>query len=240
MPRLTPTYYIDNGNYHLRCPVCKEFRVVSRSMIYSIRSVSGNTTDKCFRCSMKRDAIEISCPDCGIKRKLSESWQRTRYKSGKYFGYCKECNKKRLSVAGTKNRKKKGSVPWNKGTLDLEKRRLYKKRWKEENMEKVRLYFRNYYWENLERDRLKKIAYRQNRRKAGYVKIEWINNLFETQTSCYLCGGVLINPEVDHIIPVALGGKSTPNNLSLSCRSCNRKKWKRTPEQFAEYLSKKY
>jgi 5-methylcytosine-specific restriction endonuclease McrA len=43
---------------------------------------------------------------------------------------------------------------------------------------------------------------------------------------CYICDiPLLINQiELDHIIPVVLGGSSDPSNIACSCRSCNRSK----------------
>lgn len=38
-------------------------------------------------------------------------------------------------------------------------------------------------------------------------------------------------PEVDHVIPRLQGGRSTMKNLVTTCKSCNRKKMGKTPEQ---------
>ena len=40
---------------------------------------------------------------------------------------------------------------------------------------------------------------------------------------CKMCGSTR-NLEIDHIIPIAKGGKSTPNNLQVLCHKCNKKK----------------
>jgi hypothetical protein len=46
------------------------------------------------------------------------------------------------------------------------------------------------------------------------------------QKKCYICDAQLtINEiELDHIIPVVLGGSSDPSNIACSCRPCNRSK----------------
>ena len=54
------------------------------------------------------------------------------------------------------------------------------------------------------------------------------------KSTCRYCLRVL-DPEkdlieLDHIIPQALGGKSTAENLVVACGDCNRKKGGRTPE----------
>ena len=44
--------------------------------------------------------------------------------------------------------------------------------------------------------------------------------------TCYMClkSLPLSEVELDHILPVALGGSSDPQNIAISCRSCNRRK----------------
>lgn len=46
------------------------------------------------------------------------------------------------------------------------------------------------------------------------------------QKKCYICDAPLtINEiELDHIVPVILGGSSDPSNIACSCRTCNRSK----------------
>lgn len=46
---------------------------------------------------------------------------------------------------------------------------------------------------------------------------------------CNQVGGIL---EVDHIIPVSKGGNNEFNNLTTSCRSCNRKKRDKLVDEF--------
>jgi len=52
-----------------------------------------------------------------------------------------------------------------------------------------------------------------------YVEVERAQG-----SRCALCGAVLrqlVKPQVDHIVPVALGGKSDKNNAQLLCQQCN-------------------
>jgi|SRR5438128_2107367 len=50
--------------------------------------------------------------------------------------------------------------------------------------------------------------------------------LFRAQLrACYWCGQKLTTRyEVDHVQPLAKGGSNGPENIVLSCRSCNRRK----------------
>jgi 5-methylcytosine-specific restriction endonuclease McrA len=54
-----------------------------------------------------------------------------------------------------------------------------------------------------------------------------------TNDSCPYCGGILNDSaHADHIIPVALGGLSTPSNMVIVCASCNLKKSDKTLREF--------
>jgi 5-methylcytosine-specific restriction endonuclease McrA len=43
---------------------------------------------------------------------------------------------------------------------------------------------------------------------------------------------------MDHLVPVARGGKSTPGNVVPACRECNSRKKYLLPIEWEEYLQK--
>lgn len=45
--------------------------------------------------------------------------------------------------------------------------------------------------------------------------------------TCQYCGATGTDLEVDHVIPVALGGSNSEVNLITACKKCNRKKGKK-------------
>ncbi len=52
-----------------------------------------------------------------------------------------------------------------------------------------------------------------------------------TAGMCHVCGGSLGSKwQVDHVVPVRLGGRSKSNNYLPSCRECNRRRWHYRPE----------
>lgn len=55
---------------------------------------------------------------------------------------------------------------------------------------------------------------------------------------CAWCGVNLLQQpfELDHIIPLAMGGKHATTNLTVSCPTCNRQKATQSPAQFASGL----
>jgi 5-methylcytosine-specific restriction protein A len=57
---------------------------------------------------------------------------------------------------------------------------------------------------------------------------------------CYYCGR-LFEPRdltMDHIVPLARGGKSTKENLVTCCKECNNKKKTLLPIEWEEYMNK--
>lgn len=104
---------------------------------------------------------------------------------------------------------------------DPEKRLEAPRRWikkhAEFNRQRATEWIKNNYTKHLERQR--------NRRailKAGQnckAKLESLR----LEKSCFYCGDQLTpeNFSTDHIIPLARGGKHTPENLVAACRYCN-------------------
>ena len=55
---------------------------------------------------------------------------------------------------------------------------------------------------------------------------------------CHYCGQVTPPRELtmDHIVPVARGGRSTKGNLVPACKQCNNKKKQLLPMEWEDYL----
>jgi 5-methylcytosine-specific restriction protein A len=58
--------------------------------------------------------------------------------------------------------------------------------------------------------------------------------------ACYYCGKIVKHRELsmDHLIPLARGGRSTKDNLVPSCKDCNNKKKSMLPVEWEEYINK--
>lgn len=72
----------------------------------------------------------------------------------------------------------------------------------------------------------------------GPVQLAWQTN----PHVCYLCGtqlflsskpGELGHAHLDHVMPISRGGLHCAENLRPACASCNHRKHKRTPDEFA-------
>lgn len=137
---------------------------------------------------------------------------------------------------------------------DKTKARLELFQWKKDNPDKIREYWRRTYQKN--KSKILEKGYRwirenpqaraaiMNRRRArefgaggDYTK-EDVRVLLESQGRfCFYCSDALTKFHVDHFIPLARGGSNGPENLVLSCPTCNfskasRMPWEWMPEKF--------
>lgn len=73
------------------------------------------------------------------------------------------------------------------------------------------------------------------------VRFSRINIYLRDQHTCQYCGQRFIKSELnlDHVVPVSLGGKTTWENVVCSCIKCNIKKGGRLPMQAGMKLLKK-
>ena len=72
---------------------------------------------------------------------------------------------------------------------------------------------------------------RVEREKARQLrKSQWWKRLI-AKGECHYCGGVVLpaSLSMDHIVPLARGGKSTKGNVVPACLKCNQKKQLETP-----------
>ncbi|MFV0439198.1 MAG: HNH endonuclease [Desulfopila sp.] len=55
---------------------------------------------------------------------------------------------------------------------------------------------------------------------------------------CYYCGGTFSYAQLtmDHLVPLARGGRSSKDNLVPCCKACNNKKKTLLPIEWQEYL----
>ena len=82
------------------------------------------------------------------------------------------------------------------------------------------------------------IAIKQERQKARELRQSqwWKRQL--ARGRCYYCGKSFPPSELtmDHVVPLARGGKSKKGNVVTACRDCNNKKKYMLPVEWEEYL----
>ena len=83
-------------------------------------------------------------------------------------------------------------------------------------------------WISIEKDNAH-IA-REKKKAAQLKKTQWWKNRI-AQGQCYYCGNKFLPADLtmDHLVPLARGGKSTKSNVVPCCKDCNNKKKYLTP-----------
>jgi 5-methylcytosine-specific restriction endonuclease McrA len=115
-----------------------------------------------------------------------------------------------------RNRRKYAANP--RAVLD------YYKDWRRRNLERARAYVR----------------VSGNKRRAAaagthFTFEEWLTLIAEHEGHCAYCGSTELI-EADHRIPLYRGGSNEIGNILPACRHCNRRKHRRTEEEFRALL----
>lgn len=146
-----------------------------------------------------------------------------------YHYWCKECrsaNRKKNYYANLEKERAQ-SLAWNKA--NPEKTRESVRKWFRENPDKHLAHVNKWREENPEKaknnDRRKTMRYRA-RKKAAFVETVDPMVLFERDKGiCGICQKeIVMTFEVDHVVPLAVGGVHSYDNCQVAHPSCNRRK----------------
>lgn len=185
---------------------------------------------------MDSDIVPIKpCTKCGAT---------DRAKSG----YCKPCASVRRREQYLKNKEAnlKQSKEWVE--KNRERSREIKRKWAEANSEKLAKVIKNWQlanparmsknrknWNEVNKE-YKRILTTNRRRKLANGKLSKniVEVLMNKQNGLCACCGVPLNGtyHIDHILPIALGGPNTDDNVQLLLPKCNLEKGASHPEVF--------
>lgn len=166
-----------------------------------------------------------SCPKCSQELPLASFGLRS---SGQPLSYCRICSWK----------SKWDLIKANPERLavNLAERRV----WRSENRDKIRESEREWRRRNPEivrASRIKKSAKRRGAIGASWVSPVEIGQIVESQGGkCVYCRTKFGKYHIDHIMPLALGGRHERSNLQALCPRCNNKKHAKHPVDFARSL----
>ena len=158
----------------------------------------------------------VSCSTKAFSK--TEQFKRSREKSGRTY--------RESLLAGQFVRLSGESHPqWSGGPAEARKRRVlsgksaeYRRRYVKENPERVR-----------EWTQKRSIGYSGRLPRGTIAKLHRLQRGMCAFCNCSLDDGY----HVDHILPIALGGKHEPLNIQLLCPTCNVRKWAFHPVEFA-------
>ena len=143
---------------------------------------------------------------------------------------CTKCGKEKPLSEFNKDRHTKDGLQFRCKECD----NATSKRWAHTNPEQVRERGRQWRKENIEkareRDRIRWASRQAITEEVKLALFEFYNH------TCLCCGEGEIKLELDHIVPLKLGGEDVIENLQPLCHSCNASKGAKTMDYRQEVL----
>ncbi len=180
------------------------------------------------------------CAKCNSEKQLSEYYKDSAKKDG-LSSYCKPCR----IIASTKwhsentNRAREIRAKWRVSNPD--KSRESSAKWIRENPDKRKESIEKWIANNPEKVRANSRIQCHTRRArirglTGSLSAGLADRLFKLQRGkCACCGEPLGSDyHLDHIMPLALGGTNTDDNIQLLRSICNKQKHAKNPIDFMQ------
>jgi 5-methylcytosine-specific restriction endonuclease McrA len=168
----------------------------------------------------KRERYATDAAFAERTREVNRDWYRRNRENRRDYNrrYLQEHGDELRARGRERNRRRYAANP--QAALD------YYKQWRLRNLERARAYVR----------------VSGNRRRAAaagthFTFQEWEALLREHQGRCAYCGATE-RIEADHRTPLCRGGSNEISNILPACRPCNRRKHRRTEEEFRALLAR--
>ena len=164
-----------------------------------------------------------TCTKCGEHKTLEEFHRHKGEPDGRQW-HCKVCR----NGYNRDNREKYSEYQRSYVKANKEKKVAYHKAYYAATKEKRAEYQKAWRASNKEKRRDAKRRHRAN--KACAVPQPWKKSECP-ETLCYWCGVDLstVKVELEHLMPISLGGEAKPYNEAPACRDCNRSKKDKHP-----------
>lgn len=215
------------------------------------------TTKTCYKCKQtldvgmfhrdngRKDGLQASCRAC--KAAMKRRWDEANRE--KVAAYGREYRRKRYAEDAEAIRERDRQRYRANREKFLERQRLYleanrdqisarRRERRQANRDAVNERQRRYYEEN--KDSGSWIVRSRNRRdriraNGGRVTLaEWQEILARFDKRCAKCGSP-DNIHMDHVVPLAKGGRHSPDNVQPLCQTCNLQKHARTEDWRARH-----
>lgn len=132
-----------------------------------------------------------------------------------------ERNRQRVASWSHQNAERKSALDREWRAKNSERKKENDRRWRDNNLERDRL-----------NRRLREARRRERKRNApGYATQKQVmDRVAYYGWKCWVCRGPF--EQIDHVVPLALGGSGWPANLRPICAFCNQSKGARRPLDF--------
>lgn len=189
----------------------------------------------------KKDGLRTICKPCD--RQSTRDWaknnpDRLRETKKKYFASNYEAIRIAKAIWASNNRDKTRAYMANWRKANPDKDRKTRMEWNKANPEKRRKSVAKWSAANQEARRINYQNYRARKLDAGGRLSPGLSDkLFKLQRGKCACGckqPLGADYHRDHIMPLALGGTNTDDNMQLLRAVCNLKKWSKHPIDFMQ------
>jgi 5-methylcytosine-specific restriction endonuclease McrA len=181
-------------------------------------------------------SMEKHCPRC-LETKPVADFHKDKSRKDGLFCYCKACNVRHVKAWQQQNNERVNAGHRKNYAKNLEAsreaRRVRVRRWYAKHAESQKLRAAEYRKAKPEIKRLSQSKRRALQRGNGVFVVTQRDVMRLLRAPCAACGS-LTNQTIDHVIPIALGGRHSIGNLQTLCFSCNSSKhtkimsqWKR-------------
>ena len=174
------------------------------------------------------------CTKCGGEKSLDDFYRRSDYPSS-YTSHCKECilSRQRSHYNKNKEHKLKSNRAWHHA--NKEKISARKRTYRQNNKARISQKGKEWYRNNKER------VYIRTRKRNALVRNVKVGNVPHRNEILKKQGDMCANCktkkglfEMDHIVPIKLGGEHSKHNVQVLCKACNRSKGAKHPSEWAK------
>ena len=178
-----------------------------------------------------------TCAKCHAEKSLSEFHSKKNGRDG-LKAICKPCESERTSAWYLENKERRNAIAKAWAAANVERVKANQSAWNISNPGRVKATTAK--WDALNKDR--KRIHGQNRRSrvrktGGKLSTGLAERLFKLQRGKCACGcGQPLGDDfhLDHIMPLALGGTNTDDNIQLLRAMCNKQKYMKHPIDFMQ------
>jgi 5-methylcytosine-specific restriction endonuclease McrA len=179
------------------------------------------------------DQTYKTCSNCGTLKNIVEFHKHARGLYGRR-SQCKQCEKVKHADYYLRNKDacNQRSAAWYKSNQELHNARCTERR---KNIDKQTLKKYRDMWRKLNHDAGRRYHHTRRVRESGMkLSAGIVDRLMKLQNGkCACCGRSLNNDiNIDHIMPLALGGKNCDDNVQLLHEKCNKRKATKHPVDF--------